>query len=662
MKSFGFLCCCMLLVATANAELDTLWSRTYPLHPNTYQIEGVAMMENGEAMLATLETPESGEIALTRLSADGDIAWEGMINIPAMYPEILGLEQMDQGHLMLVASFQAQDSASTLLVKGFTTTGGEAWIRAYDFPLIGYTAGVRKLADNSMAVYGSMYNAQGLSSPILMKISSTGDTLWTRSVGPEGVDYTLGYDVDELSNGDLVIVGSYSGAAGYSGYVMRTTPQGVPIWTNTYDPPAENNNQFCTSLNISTNDHILVGGSFGSFWWTTYPWAVSLTSDGQQIWVLDTDDNVDGAVIGVRYTIGGGAVMVASTVADFGFPHAKVLVAEVNGIGTQQFVVDGPQGTFHGLRNDGSRGALAYATVADNSWNYYSYTLRFGPSTMVSGFVREAGSNQPVEGAQVELVETGDVTFTDVQGIYSLGLSQPSGTLRVSSPCIDPQERTIEIPEGEQSVENFTVGVPTYQTDVSSLNMVATFNMPERDTVIVENFGTGDLNFTTTIHEQTPNYGWLSVSPESGSIAPNGFAEVVVTVLANPEHPEFEFFGEVRIHHNACPDTASGIGVFVLALDSPEHPGPVSDFSVSPAYPNPFNGTTSVQFNIPQETVVKLDVYDIQGRLAKSLAASRFAAGSHLVNLDLSDQATGVYLMRLQAASSVSVQKLVYLK
>lgn len=661
MKSFGFFCCCLLWAISAHAELDTLWSRTLPLPPQTYQLEGAALLQNGDAMLASLNTPD-GDIALTRLSSEGDVAWEGTVNIPAFYPDILGMEQMEQGHLILAATVQGQDSVSMLFLKGFTSDGTELWTRSYEYPLLNYATGIRRLADNTMMLYGSVYTPQGESDPILVKVSSTGDTLWTRTVGPEAPEYILAYDVDELSNGDLVLAGSYSTPAGYEGYVMRTTPAGVPVWTNTYVPGVDQNNLFCTCINISSNNNILVGGSSGSFWWTSYPWAVSLTEDGDEIWTLEVPDNLDGGVAGIRYMNDGGAVMVASTVADFGFNHAKVMSANSEGVATLDYVVEGPQGNFYGMRNDGSRGAIAYGTISNTNWDYLSYVLRFGPSTAVTGFVREEGSNTPVEGARVELLETGDVTFTDVQGIYSLGLSQTTGTLRVTHPCITPEQHAIEVPEGEESVENFSVGVPSYLADVSSLNMVATFGMPERDTVVIENLGNGDLIFSTTVHEQTPAYGWLSVSPENGIIAPNEFVELVITVIANPEHPEFEFVGEVRVHHNSCPDTVGGIGVFVLALNSPERPRPVSEFAVAPAYPNPFNGTTSVQFSIPQESVVEFNVYDIQGRLAQTVAASRFAAGNHVVNLDLSDQATGVYLLRLQAASNISVQKLVYLK
>lgn len=661
MKSFGLLCCGLFWAISAQAEIDSLWTRIVPLNPNSYQLDVAAMLQSGDAMIGSLQS-DGGTVGLIRLSADGETAWEGSVQIPAQYPQLLGLEQFDEGHLMLISSFQTEDSAATLHLKGMSASGADLWEASYEYPVLSYLAATRKLADNTVILYGTSYSGVGGTASVLIKIDSDGDTLWSHAIG--GVnDNVQTYDVEELSNGDLVLAGALINASGYfEGFVTRTTSQGVQIWSNTYSAEDENMNLFCTSLDVSSSDDILVGGSTGNFWWTSYPWAVSLTEDGDAIWTIDSPVDLDGGIVGVRYTLGGGALMVATTVADFGFSHAKVIVADGSGAATLGYTVEGMQGAFYGLRNDGTRGAVAYGSITDENWNYQGYVLRIGPSTSVTGFVRELDSNQPVEGARVEMLETGDVAFTDVQGIYSLGLAQTVGTLRVSSPCITPQQREVEIPEGEQSTENFTVGVPIFQNGVSSLNMVATFNIAERDTVILSNFGNGDLVYSTTVHEQSPTYGWLSVAPTGGVIPPNGTAELVVTVLALPEHPEAEFFGEVHVHHNSCPDTVNEIGVFVLALDSPERPAPVSEFAVQPAYPNPFNGTTSVRFDIPVESDVQLDVFDIQGRLTKSIAASRFAAGNHVAPLDLRNQATGVYLLRVQAAENVSVQKIIFLK
>src|SRR5262245_6824950 len=70
--------------------------------------------------------------------------------------------------------------------------------------------------------------------------------------------------------------------------------------------------------------------------------------------------------------------------------------------------------------------------------------------------------------------------------------------------------------------------------------------------------------------------------------------------------------------------------------------------------PNPFRGTTSVQFAVPQEGPVSLAVYNVAGRKVADLVNGNLGAGPHHVSWDGTDRdgsrvASGVYLYRLSA-------------
>jgi hypothetical protein len=96
--------------------------------------------------------------------------------------------------------------------------------------------------------------------------------------------------------------------------------------------------------------------------------------------------------------------------------------------------------------------------------------------------------------------------------------------------------------------------------------------------------------------------------------------------------------------------------------------GPIpNSFALSQNYPNPFNPTTNIEFAIPQRQSVKLEVYDILGRLVTTLANSDMPAGTYKVIWNGKDSnglsvATGLYLYRLQAGSFTSVKKMLMLK
>ncbi len=60
-------------------------------------------------------------------------------------------------------------------------------------------------------------------------------------------------------------------------------------------------------------------------------------------------------------------------------------------------------------------------------------------------------------------------------------------------------------------------------------------------------------------------------------------------------------------------------------------------------YPNPFNPTTTINFSLKSEGVVKLNVYNYTGQLVNSLVEGQMNAGYHTVNFDASSLSAGVY-------------------
>jgi len=85
-------------------------------------------------------------------------------------------------------------------------------------------------------------------------------------------------------------------------------------------------------------------------------------------------------------------------------------------------------------------------------------------------------------------------------------------------------------------------------------------------------------------------------------------------------------------------------------------------FELKQNFPNPFNPSTSIEFNLPQQAEVQLRVYDMMGREVATLLNEARAAGSHSVIFDASNLASGVYVYRLQAGSQVFTRKMVLIK
>jgi hypothetical protein len=72
-------------------------------------------------------------------------------------------------------------------------------------------------------------------------------------------------------------------------------------------------------------------------------------------------------------------------------------------------------------------------------------------------------------------------------------------------------------------------------------------------------------------------------------------------------------------------------------------------FALNQNYPNPFNPVTTIEYALPTEAFVTLEVYDPLGRRVATLVNEQFTAGHHEVEFDASDLATGLYFYRMHA-------------
>ncbi|MBN2288967.1 MAG: T9SS type A sorting domain-containing protein [Candidatus Glassbacteria bacterium] len=93
-------------------------------------------------------------------------------------------------------------------------------------------------------------------------------------------------------------------------------------------------------------------------------------------------------------------------------------------------------------------------------------------------------------------------------------------------------------------------------------------------------------------------------------------------------------------------------------------------FGLSQNFPNPFNPSTVISYNIPEgsgELAVKLTVFNIRGQVVRSLVDEVQGPGTYSVNWDGIDNqarrvASGVYFYRINAGDFVSMRKMVILK
>lgn len=86
------------------------------------------------------------------------------------------------------------------------------------------------------------------------------------------------------------------------------------------------------------------------------------------------------------------------------------------------------------------------------------------------------------------------------------------------------------------------------------------------------------------------------------------------------------------------------------------------DYKLSQNFPNPFNPQTSISFELPLKSFVKLVVYDLTGKEIIELANQSFNPGKYFVSWDAGNLPSGTYFYKLETIDFIQTKKLVLIK
>jgi hypothetical protein len=178
------------------------------------------------------------------------------------------------------------------------------------------------------------------------------------------------------------------------------------------------------------------------------------------------------------------------------------------------------------------------------------------------------------------------------------------------------------------------------------------------ETVTVSNSG-GAALFISSV---TVDSGEFTVSPASASIDPGGTFDFYVSFA--PTFAGDQSGNVVFVHAGATsPDLLPLIGTGTPITDVGDGNPLPKKFALQGNYPNPFNPTTRIVFDVPKATMVSLTIYNALGaEVAKVLDQAPYEPGTHEVSFNGANVASGVYFYRLRTPEFNAVKKMVLLK
>ncbi len=87
-----------------------------------------------------------------------------------------------------------------------------------------------------------------------------------------------------------------------------------------------------------------------------------------------------------------------------------------------------------------------------------------------------------------------------------------------------------------------------------------------------------------------------------------------------------------------------------------------NEFSLRQNYPNPFNPITNIEFSVPQNSQVRITIFDARGKEIETIVNSELSAGRYNVDWNASIYSSGIYFYKITAGEFTQTKKMILIK
>jgi len=189
---------------------------------------------------------------------------------------------------------------------------------------------------------------------------------------------------------------------------------------------------------------------------------------------------------------------------------------------------------------------------------------------------------------------------------------------------------------------------------------VAKFNYPQNQWTVYNSTNSGlPSNNTVSIYIDNNNVKWIG-NDGLAIFNDTNWQVFSYSFIGNPVNFAKDRYGNMWI----C--TTVGLYVYnptgVVGIKNNEEVVP-ANIIIMRNYPNPFNSQTKIEITLPERAKIKLNIYDINGRLIENIAESNYNKGSHTFYLNGNNLASGIYFYCLSAdGKKIDTKKMILIK
>lgn len=633
-----------------------------------------------------------GFLLLAKTDLSGTLLWKRFYSRPGLdsgdYPVSMVLD--NQNNIYILDASHGYTSGTDLGIVKYNQNGNFLWdyfytswggINSYDSP-----HAICVDSQNNCFMTGELhsfyYNTDSL---VVLKLNSAGNFQWINRYAPIGTWGNSGECIKSDGQSNIYVGGSVNDTTyGYiNAVILKYNTFGVLQWNRTYVSPGNNADCFF-DFNFDSQGNLIASGAADGIW--NYDTSSALiqkyTSSGNLIWTQ------------IYHTLNPGGEIAKQILMD---NNDNIFI-----MGQTSLYPEYPYNSF--LLKYNSAGNLLwskrYGDLINSKTFVFNITFDINQNVMLSGYERKYGRSNLMllkyaysDGALLwnyNFNRTGTsndnalCSFYNANNLFIAGTTGnefllmkmiPTGTYsntfrrnNLFKPILDSQYTfdTIYLntdlvpPEAYLKSINITIDTLLHGA-MGDIEMTIKNGIYE-DTIFYRRGATFDNLIGTNLNDSsTQNICSSGLPPFTGYYAP---CKPLTRRINMPASGPWI----LKIYDRRAPETGYlkswaltlgyevPIGINTISNNIPQ------SYNLQQNYPNPFNPETKIRFSLQSGSLIKLTVYDLNGKEIERLANGFYNTGYYELVFEGSKLASGVYFYVLQTEDFTETKKMVLIK
>ncbi|MEO8664762.1 MAG: SBBP repeat-containing protein [Ignavibacteria bacterium] len=559
---------------------------------------------------------------------------------------------------------------------GWITAGNgqpvEDWVKRYNNFDKNDKAKVMKVdAEGNIYVTGYSESKAGDRDILTIKYSRNGDQLWAAYY--DGGSNTQNRDdeanalaIDDIGN---VYVAGYtnSGLIGRDYCTICYNPKGDQVWVSYFSGSGsiEDSDDEATGIAYSKAGFIYVTGNSAGSTSGLDIYTIQYNVNGDQMWVrsFNGSANADDRAVAILTDRNENIIISGVSEGIIGGKDYVTIKYDLYGRESWQAVYNGVGGNI--AANDDEPVAM----TLDRDNNIYVTGSGYGSGTLRDFLTIKYNTDglqswvSRFENAHLKKIVTSD---DEAKAIAADAFGNIFVTGKTTSSLGGSDYLTIKINEKGFTEWSRTFNSESFDKTLDGANDLAVDRIGN---VYVTGSINGDgaltdcgnergIDFGTIKYSSTGQQLWMKQYNGTGGIGSN---DDIAKAIALDRKGRIFVMGESMGDETGLDYCLVGYSEFLPNEESKIN-AVNSDPMLGDNYPNPFNPTTQISFNIPVSSNVKLGIYDMSGRMIELLVNKILQPGSHEYEWNASHYSSGTYFYKIESDGFVQTKKMLLIK